>query len=165
MADQDDFPAFAREAGHFHVHLGHQRTGGIEYLQSAPDCFLLHGGRDAVRGEDHRGAVRHLVEFLDEHRALGAQAVDHVAVVHHFVPHVDRRAEQRSARSTISMARSTPAQKPRGLASRIRMPLMLAQFRGELPLAAARRPSSQASSSSSPAPTVMAESATLKAGK
>jgi hypothetical protein len=33
------------------------------------------------------------VEFLDEDGALGLEAIDHVAVVHHFVPHVDRRAE------------------------------------------------------------------------
>jgi hypothetical protein len=43
--------------------------------------------------ENHRCAVRHLLEFLDEHGALGLEAVDHVAVVHHFMPHVDRRAE------------------------------------------------------------------------
>ena len=60
----------------------------------------------------------HLVELLDEHRALGAQVVDHELVVHDLVAHVDRRAELRERRSTIAMARSTPAQKPRGLASR-----------------------------------------------
>ena len=47
-----------------------------------------------MRGEDHRRAVRHLVELLDEHRAQRAQALDDVAVVHDFVAHVDRRAEQ-----------------------------------------------------------------------
>ena len=36
-----------------------------------------------------------LVELVDKHRALGAQAVDHVLVVHHFVTDVDRCAEQR----------------------------------------------------------------------
>jgi hypothetical protein len=36
------------------------------------------------------------------------------------VAHVDGRAELGSARSTISMARSTPAQKPRGSASSAR---------------------------------------------
>ena len=30
--------------------------------------------------------------FLDEHRALGLQAFDHVLVVHDLVPHIDRRA-------------------------------------------------------------------------
>ena len=47
-----------------------------------------------MRGEDHRGALRHLVQLLDEHRAERAQPIDDVPVVHDFVPHVDRRAEQ-----------------------------------------------------------------------
>jgi hypothetical protein len=47
-----------------------------------------------VGAEDHRGAVRHLVEFLDEHRTERAQPVDDELVVHDLVPHVDRRTEQ-----------------------------------------------------------------------
>ena len=47
-----------------------------------------------MRAEDHGGAVRNLVEFLDEHRADGAQAIHHVLVVDHLVAHVDRSAEQ-----------------------------------------------------------------------
>ena len=31
--------------------------------------------------------------FLDEYRALGAQVVDDELVMHHFVAHIDRRAE------------------------------------------------------------------------
>jgi hypothetical protein len=38
------------------------------------------------------GAVRHLIEFLDEHRALGLQAVDDKAVVDNFVPDINRCA-------------------------------------------------------------------------
>ena len=38
--------------------------------------------------------VRHFGQLLDEHRALRAQVVDHEAVVHDFVAHVDRRAER-----------------------------------------------------------------------
>jgi hypothetical protein len=69
-----------------------------------------------VGAEDDRAAGGHLVEFVDEHRALGAQVVADELVVHDFVAHVDRRAEFFQARSTMAMARSTPAQKPRGLA-------------------------------------------------
>ena len=43
--------------------------------------------------EDHGGAVRHLGEGIHEHRALGAQVLDHEAVVHHLVAHVDGSAE------------------------------------------------------------------------
>ena len=63
-------------------------------LSSRPLRLLLDGTGDAVRGEDHGGAVGHLVQLLDEYRAEGAQPVDDVAVVHHLVAHVDGRAEQ-----------------------------------------------------------------------
>ena len=76
-----------------------------------------HRLADAVRAEHQRGAGRHVGQVFDEDRALGLQVVDDVGVVHDLVAHVDRRAELRSARSTISIARSTPAQKPRGSAS------------------------------------------------
>ena len=55
-------------------------------------ALCRHGLGDAVGGEDHRGgAVRHLVELADEHRALPLQALDHVLVVDDLVADVDRR--------------------------------------------------------------------------
>jgi hypothetical protein len=42
-----------------------------------------------VRREDHDRAARHVGQLVDEHRALGAQLLDHVAVVHDLVAHVD----------------------------------------------------------------------------
>src|SRR5690606_31725620 len=47
----------------------------------------------AVGAEDHGGAVGHLVQLLHEHGAAVLELVDHVAVVDHFVAHVDRRAQ------------------------------------------------------------------------
>ena len=94
MADQEHLARLARIARDLHVHLGHQRTGGIEDLERAALRLHLDGAGDAVRAEDHRGAVRHLVQFLDEHRADGAQPIHHVFVVDHLVAHIDRRAEQ-----------------------------------------------------------------------
>ena len=65
--------------------------------------------------EDHRRAgVGNFVEFLDEDRAFGLEALDHVAVVHDLVAHIDGRAVSASACSTESIARTTPAQNPRG---------------------------------------------------
>jgi hypothetical protein len=66
--------------------------------------------------EDDGRAIGHLVQFLDKDRALFLQTVDHIAVMDDLVPHIDGRAEFAIARSTISIARSTPAQKPRGAA-------------------------------------------------
>ena len=69
-----------------------------------------------------RGAGRHLVELLDEHRALALAGRRRRTCCAR--PRGARRSARRScasARSTISIARSTPAQKPRGLASRTSM--------------------------------------------
>ncbi len=94
MADQHHAAADAAQPRDFHVHLGDQRTGGIEHLEVALIGLLAHGLRHAMRAEDHGGAIGHFVQLLDEHRAVGAQLVDDIAVVHDFVPHVDRRAER-----------------------------------------------------------------------
>jgi hypothetical protein len=68
-----------------------------------------------VGREDDGRAIGHLVQFLDEDRALFLQPVDHETVMDDLVPDIDRGAEFAIARSTISIARSTPAQ-PRGAA-------------------------------------------------
>ena len=44
--------------------------------------------------EDHRRAGGNLVQLVDEHRPLGAQILDHVAVMHDLVANVDRRPVQ-----------------------------------------------------------------------
>src|SRR5690606_528610 len=123
----------------------------------------LDGAGDAVRGEDHRGAVGHLVQFLDEARTEAAQAVHHVAVVHHLVAYIDRCAEQLQrplddVDGTVHACAEAPwtgQQDPHPAAH------------GTLPLATcrSRRHWRSASSRMQPAPTVMQLSATLKAGK
>ena len=45
-----------------------------------------------MRAEDRHRARRHLVDFVDKVRALGAQPLDDVAVVHDLVADIDRRA-------------------------------------------------------------------------
>src|SRR5690606_2887482 len=75
------------------MHLGDQRAGGVKHAQAALLGLFAHRERHAVGGEDHRVARRHLVQFVDEDRALVTQVVDDELVVHDFVAHVDRRAE------------------------------------------------------------------------
>src|SRR5438067_3781953 len=94
VADHHDLVALVQHLLHLDMHLGHQRAGGVEDAQPAPVRFGLHRLRHAVRAEDHGAAGRHLIQLLDEHRALRAQALDHIAVVHDLVAHVDRRAVQ-----------------------------------------------------------------------
>ena len=93
VTDQHHVASGPAMPDNLHVHLGHQRAGGVEYAQTAFAAGVANRPRYAVRAENDRGAVRHLVQFVDEHGARAAQAVDHEAVVHHLVAHVDRSAE------------------------------------------------------------------------
>ena len=76
------------------VDLGDQRAGGIEIehvarLAPRPAPTLARRGRRRPPAGPVSG---HLVELLDEDRALALQAVDHVAVVDDLVADIDRRA-------------------------------------------------------------------------
>ena len=84
-------------------------TFSCRALGVAPDL-----GRDAVGGEDHGRARRHLVDLVDEHRAAAAQRVDDMRVVDDLLAHVDRaprtaRAPARRSRPPVGRPRTTPA--------------------------------------------------------
>ena len=72
--------------------LGDQRAGGVDEEQVAAAGLGRHRLRHAVGGEHDGPVVRHLVELLDEDRALGLEAFDDVAVVHDLVADIDRPA-------------------------------------------------------------------------
>ncbi len=91
VADQDDFPTQGPVTTALVVHLGNQRTGGVDHRQVPFSGQLLDPLGDAVGGEDGHGAGRDFVQFVDEHSPAGAQVLDHVAIVDDFVPDVDRR--------------------------------------------------------------------------
>ena len=93
VADHHDVEAVLAHLRDFHMHLGHQRARRVEHAQAARLGFRAHGLRHAVRAENHRTAVGHFVQVLDEDRAFLAQILDDVGVVHDLVAHVDRRAE------------------------------------------------------------------------
>lgn len=94
MADEHDLAASLVVDGGLAMHLGDQRAGGVDGEELPPRRILRHGFRHAMGGEDHRrgAAGRHLVQFLDEDRALRLQPLDDVFVVYDLVPHIDRRA-------------------------------------------------------------------------
>src|SRR3546814_6450669 len=77
MADEDDVPARRDEPLGLAMDLGDERAGGVEIIEPARLGVGGHRFGHAVRRKPHRRAVGHLVQFLDEHRALGFQAVDH----------------------------------------------------------------------------------------
>ena len=69
-------------------------SGQVALITGRPraERVVLDRAGDAVRAEDGHRVGGHLGQILDETRALGLQAFDHVLVVHDLVPHVDRRA-------------------------------------------------------------------------
>src|SRR6185369_190909 len=93
VADHDELIALARQLGHLHVDLAHQRAGRIEDREASFRRLLAHRLRHAVGAEDERRARRHLAEVLDEDRAFVLEVVDDVGVVDDLVADVDRRAE------------------------------------------------------------------------
>ncbi|MNC44449.1 hypothetical protein D3C75_933550 [compost metagenome] len=93
VADEDALLAVAAVAGHLQVHLGDQRAGGVEHLEATARGLVAHRLGDTVGAEDDDDVVRHLVQLFDENRPARAQILDHELVVHHFMAHVDRRAE------------------------------------------------------------------------
>ena len=92
MADQDQRAALGHVALALIVDLGDQRAGGVEHRQAAGGGFFLDAAGHAMGAEDGHGARRHLAQILDENRAFGLQALDHVFVVHDLVADIDRRA-------------------------------------------------------------------------
>ena len=93
VADEEDLEVVAREAHRLAVHLGDERAGRVDGLQSPIGCRVHDGRRDPVRAEHDVRALGHLVDLLDEDRALALELGDDVDVVHDLLAHVDRRAE------------------------------------------------------------------------
>src|SRR5215510_8285101 len=95
VSDQDHDATLCEVALPLSMDLGDQRTGRIEYAQAARFRLLFHPARDSMCAEDGDRAGGHFRQMFDEARALGAQTLNHMAVVHDFVPNVDGRPEPR----------------------------------------------------------------------
>ena len=92
MGDHDDLQVYVAHFADFDVHLGNQRAGCIEHIQSARSGFHANSLRDAVRAEDDGGTRWDFGELFDKNRALGLEVVDDEGVVDDFVAHINRRA-------------------------------------------------------------------------
>ncbi len=94
MADQEDFAAALEMDRGLAMHLGHQRAGRIQRKEIAALGLGRNRFRHAMGREHHRrvGIVGDFGQFLDENRALGLQAVHHIAVMDDLVPDIDRGA-------------------------------------------------------------------------
>ena len=93
VSDQDHLAAGGDVALALAVHLGDQRTGRIQHMETACGRIVLDAARDAVGTENGNRARRHLRKIVDKARTLRPQVVDDVPVVHDLVPDVHRRSE------------------------------------------------------------------------
>src|SRR5438270_3006129 len=97
------------------MNLGDQRASGVNDFQLAGFGFVAHRWGHAMSAENQHCAVRNLFNGFDKDRAAAAQLLDHVSVMHDFMVNIHWGTIGFGASSTISTARTTPAQKPRGL--------------------------------------------------
>ena len=97
MPDQQDLAAALEMDRRLAVHLGDQRTGGVEREEIAGAGVRRHRFGNPVGRKHHRGVgiVGDFGQFLDENRALGLEAVDHIAVMDDLVADIDRGAIDR----------------------------------------------------------------------
>ncbi len=93
MADKHQRVSLLGELDGFDVNLGDQRTSGVNHLELALLGAVAYGRRDAVRAVDHTHPGRHLVDIVDEDRALFRQLIYNEAVMDDFFANVDGRAE------------------------------------------------------------------------
>ena len=94
MPDQHRILPGLAVPGYFHMDLGHQGTGCIEYLQSALRPSLTHCFGNTVGAEYNGRVVRHLIQFVHENCPGPGQLIYHKTVMHYFVAHVNGRAEK-----------------------------------------------------------------------
>ncbi len=92
MADEDDVPVLFDLAFGLTMDLADERASGVDIEHFAPVRLGRNGFGHAMGAEHDRGAIGHLVQLLDEDRALLTQRIDDVAVVDDLVADIDRRA-------------------------------------------------------------------------
>ena len=88
---QDELPVIAGVLSRLVVHLGHERTGGVDDSQVAAGRLLKVLGRRAVRREYDGGPLRNLLDVFHSDGALVLQRLDYVGVVDDFVLDIDGR--------------------------------------------------------------------------
>ncbi len=118
MADEHHLVAPLGEAPHFAVDLGDQGAGGVDHSESL-GIGLVPDSRSYAVGREHQcGSFGHLVELVHEDGAPSAPDPRPRGGCARSAGGRTRAGRTTSrTRSTVWMARSTPAQKDRGPAS------------------------------------------------
>ena len=94
VPDQYDAEAVAREPHRFQMHLGDQRTGGVDDVQIARLCLAPYRRRNAVGAENRPRPGGHFIKFFYKDRTGGTQLFHHMLVVHDLFADVHRSAVQ-----------------------------------------------------------------------
>ena len=89
MADEHDAVALLGVAARLRVDLRDERAGCVDRGQPPPRRRVPYRGRDAVRGEDDRRPLGHLVHRVDEDGAARLQLPHDMGVVDDLLPDVD----------------------------------------------------------------------------
>ena len=94
VPDQHDAVPFGRVAARLHVHLRHERAGGVDRVQAAFRRAFVDRRRDTVRGEHERRVTGHVRLVLDKDGAALFELAHHVRVVDDLLAYVNGRAVQ-----------------------------------------------------------------------
>ena len=94
MTNEHHITCIACIADHLKVDFGDQRTGRIEHGKTTTRGLSLDCAGDAMRAEDQRRPIRHLVQLFDKHRPERTQALNHLTVVHDFMTHINGLTKQ-----------------------------------------------------------------------
>jgi hypothetical protein len=89
VADKNAFTAVAAVTHDFHVNLGYQRAGGIEYTQAAPGGFILYRTGHSMGTEDNQLVIWDFVQFIHKDRTTLTQVIHHKLVMDYLMPHID----------------------------------------------------------------------------
>ncbi|KPY72158.1 Uncharacterized protein ALO45_05548 [Pseudomonas syringae pv. syringae] len=93
VAYQDALAAITAVTGDLDMHLGHQRTGSIEHLQTTACRLGTNSLGNTVGAEDNDDVIRHLIQLFNEDRTARAQVFDDKFVVNDFMAHINRRTK------------------------------------------------------------------------
>src|SRR6184192_1108738 len=92
MTDENDGALFAGKLQRLEVHLGDERTSGVNYFQLAGLGFVADRRRNAVGAKNEHRTMGNFLDGFDKNRTAPAQLLHNIRVMDNLVVHVDRRA-------------------------------------------------------------------------
>jgi hypothetical protein len=94
VADEQDRVPVGCVAAGLDVHLGHERAGRVDRVQTPCPGVLVHRRRHTVGRKDHRPPLGNIELVLDEDRAASLEVADDMGVVDDLLANVNGRPVQ-----------------------------------------------------------------------